>query len=209
LGRKKGIGLVAIPDWTHPLFFREIKKNLSEAAPGIFSLAKTKDENLKKIKFIFATEISSIYSQGGKMRRVHNSIFSPSLETAEKIIGEFERRGFNILSDGRPIIGLSSKELLELILTIDKNSFLVPCHIWTPWFSVFGSKSGFDSLEECFGNLSKQIYAVETGLSSDPVMNWQIKELRHGQLSLPPTHIPAQDRPRSHCFYRKCTRCRP
>ncbi len=174
---KKGIGLVAIPDWTHPLFFREIKKNLSEAAPGIFSLAKTKDENLKKIKFIFATEISSIYSQGGKMRRVHNSIFSPSLETAEKIIGEFERRGFNILSDGRPIIGLSSKELLELILTIDKNSFLVPCHIWTPWFSVFGSKSGFDSLEECFGNLSKQIYAVETGLSSDPVMNWQIKEL--------------------------------
>ncbi len=170
---KKGISLVAIPDWTHPLFFREIRKNLHEVTPGIFSLKNS------PVRFIFATEISSIYSQGDKVRRVHNSIFSPSFETAEKIIAEFKKRGFNIMSDGRPIIGLSSKGLLELILSIDKNCMLIPCHIWTPWFSMFGSKSGFDSIEECFGNLSSEIYAIETGLSSDPIMNWQIKELEN------------------------------
>lgn len=170
---KKGISLVAIPDWTHPLFFREIQKNLHETAPGIFSLKNS------SIKFIFATEISSIYSQGDKVRRVHNLIFSPSFETAEKIITEFKKRGFNIMSDGRPIIGLSSKGLLELVLSIDKNCLFLPCHIWTPWFSMFGSKSGFDSIEECFGDLSSEIYAIETGLSSDPIMNWQIKELEN------------------------------
>jgi len=169
--KKKGINLVAIPDWTHPLFFREIKNSLQETSPGIFSLKNS------PVKFIFATEISSIYSQGGKVRRIHNSIFSPSIKTAEKIIKEFEKRGFNIMSDGRPIIGLSARGLLELVLGIDKNCLFVPCHIWTPWFSVFGSKSGFDSLAECFGNLSNEIYAIETGLSSDPIMNWQIKEL--------------------------------
>lgn len=168
---KKGISLVSIPDWTHPLFFREIKKTLKETRPGIFSLNKT--------NFIFATEISSIYSQGGKLRRIHNLIFSPSLETSEKVIKEFEKRGFNIMSDGRPIIGLSAKDLLSLILNVDERCFLIPCHAWTPWFSLFGSKSGFDSIEECFGELSDNIFAIETGLSSDPIMNWQIKELEN------------------------------
>jgi len=176
---KKGISLVAIPDWTHPLFFREIKQGLFEVSPGIFSLIKTDNPELKKIKFIFATEISSIYSQGGKVRRIHNLIFSPSIATAEKIINQFKNRGFNLMSDGRPIIGLSAKGLLELILTVDQNCVLIPCHAWTPWFSIFGSKSGFDSIEECFGELSNNIYAVETGLSSDPIMNWQIKDLEN------------------------------
>ena len=176
---KKGISLVSIPDWTHPLFFREIKQSLKESGSGVFCLNKVNDPVLKKINFIFATEISSIYSQGEKLRRIHNLIFSPSIEAAEKIIKEFERRGFNIMSDGRPIIGLSAKDLLSLILNVDERCFLIPCHAWTPWFSIFGSKSGFDSIEECFGELSDNIFAIETGLSSDPIMNWQIKELEN------------------------------
>ncbi len=175
---KKGINLVATGDWTHPIWFREIKRNLKETAPGIFSLVETQNlASLQNVKFLLSTEISSIYVQGGKQRRMHNLIFSPSLEVCEKIIQELQRRGANLMSDGRPIIGISSRDLLELVLTIDKNVFFIPCHVWTPWFSLYGSKSGFDSIEECFGKLSKDIYAVETGLSSDPIMNWQIKEL--------------------------------
>ena len=181
---KKGIDLVATGDWTHPLWFREIKTNLKETSPGTFSLADYIVEthnyaSLQKIKFLLSTEISNIYLQNGRQRRIHNLVFSPSIETCEKVIAELEKRGANLIADGRPIIGLSSKELLELLLTIDKNILLIPCHVWTPWFSLYGSKSGFDSIEECFGEGSKYIYAVETGLSSDPIMNWQIKELEN------------------------------
>jgi uncharacterized protein (TIGR00375 family) len=171
--KTKGISLMATGDWTHPLWLREIKENLKEVNPGIFTLKKKPDETL----FLLSTEISSIYSQGNKLRRVHNLVFSPSIATCEKIIRELQKRGANLMADGRPIIGISSKDLLQMVLEIDKNVLFVPCHVWTPWFSVFGSKSGFDSLEECFGGLSDNIYAIETGLSSDPIMNWQIKEL--------------------------------
>jgi len=176
---KKGINLVATGDWTHPLWFREIKTKLKEKSPGIFSLNQdwTELPISTNVNFLLSTEISSIYSQGGKVRRMHNLIFSPSIETCEKIIKEFQRRGANLMSDGRPIVGISSKDLLEMVLTIDKNILFVPAHVWTPWFSLYGSKSGFDSIEECFGNLSSNIYAIETGLSSDPILNWQIKEL--------------------------------
>lgn len=174
---KKAINLVTTGDWTHPLWFREIKTNLKETSPGIFTLVKKPAEQTNEVYFMLTTEISSIYNQDGQTRRIHNLIFSPSIQTAEKIIKELQNRGANLLADGRPIIGLSAKELLELILTVDKNAFLIPCHAWTPWFSLYGSKSGFDSIEECFGDLGKYIYAVESGLSSDPIMNWQIKEL--------------------------------
>lgn len=175
---KKGIGLVATGDWTHPLWFREITTNLKETSPGIYSLVRTDhDLSLQNIKFLLSTEISSIYTQGGKQRRVHNLIFSPAISTCEKINKELQKRGCNLMSDGRPIVGLSSKDLLELVLTIDENTLFIPAHAWTPWFSLFGSKSGFDSIEECFGNLAKNIYAIETGLSSDPIMNWQIRDL--------------------------------
>lgn len=117
--------------------------------------------------------------QGGKQRRVHNLIFSPSIEICEKIIKELQHRGANLMADGRPIVGISSKDLLEMVLSIDKNVLFIPAHAWTPWFSIFGSKSGFDSIEECFGELANNIYAIETGLSSDPIMNWQIKELEN------------------------------
>ncbi len=168
---KKGVGLVATGDWTHPLWFREIKTKLKETSSGIFTH--------NNAKFLLSTEISSIYMQGGKQRRVHNLIFSPSIETCEKIIKELQRRGANLMADGRPIVGISSKDLLEMVLNIDENVFFIPAHAWTPWFSIFGSKSGFDSIEECFGELSDNIYAIETGLSSDPIMNWQIKELEN------------------------------
>ncbi|OGK15015.1 hypothetical protein A2774_01205 [Candidatus Roizmanbacteria bacterium RIFCSPHIGHO2_01_FULL_39_12c] len=176
---KKGINLVATGDWTHPLWFREIKAKLKEVSPGIFSLNEDKTDLpvSSDVRFLLSTEISSIYSQGGKVRRVHNLIFSPSIATCEKIIKEMRGRGANLMSDGRPIVGIPSKDLLEMVLTIDKNVLFVPAHVWTPWFSLYGSKSGFDSIEECFGNLSNNIYAIETGLSSDPIMNWQIKEL--------------------------------
>ena len=170
---KTGINLVTTGDWTHPIWFKSIKTELKETAPGIF----THNTN-PHVKLLLSTEISSIYSQGDRSRRMHNLIFSPSISTSEKIINELRSRGANLLSDGRPIIGLSSKNLLELVMGIDKNCLLIPCHIWTPWFSLFGSKSGFDSIVECFGQENaRNIYAIETGLSSDPIMNWQIKEL--------------------------------
>ncbi|MBI5127261.1 DNA helicase UvrD [Candidatus Roizmanbacteria bacterium] len=170
----KGIQLVATGDWTHPLWFRSIKEKLKESSSGIFTLKDKPGET----QFLLSTEISSIYSQGGQVRRVHNLIFSPSIETCEKIIKELNSRGCNLMADGRPIIGVSSVDLLKLALNIDERILFIPAHAWTPWFAVFGSKSGFDSLQECFGDYAKYIYAVETGLSSDPIMNWQVKELK-------------------------------
>lgn len=178
---KKGINLVATGDWTHPMWIREIKIKLKETSAGLYSINQVKSDLpvSRSVKFLLSTEISSIYTQGGKARRVHNLIFSPSIETCDKIIQELRKRGANLMSDGRPIVGISSKDLLEMVLTIDKNALFIPAHIWTPWFSLFGSKSGFDSIEECFAESAKYIYAIETGLSSDPIMNWQIKELEN------------------------------
>ena len=176
---KKGILLMATGDWTHPLWFREITQNLIEVAPGIFSLKKKPFDSDAEVYFLLSVEISSIYSQGDKQRRVHNLIFSPSIKTCEKIVKALEEKGANLLADGRPILGISSKNLLEMVLSIDEKAFFIPCHVWTPWFSLYGSKSGFDSIEECFGEMSKHIYAVETGLSSDPIMNWQIDDLKN------------------------------
>ena len=174
--QKKGIDLVSTADWTHPLWFRQIQENLVEKTPGIFKL---KDGSFPEVAFILSTELSSIYSQNEKVHRIHNLVFAPSLLVAEKIIKKLQEAGVNLIADGRPTLGISSKNLLELLLSIDEKIFLIPCHVWTPWFSLYGSRSGFDSIEEAFGNYSKYIYAVETGLSSDPIMNWQIKELEN------------------------------
>jgi len=177
---QKGINLISTGDWTHPLWFASIQNELKEVSEGIYELKKPDNGQKHPVRFILTTELSSIYTQGGKTRRIHNVIFSPSIETSAKIISELKKQGINLASDGRPILGLSAKNLLELILEIDTNCLLVPAHIWTPWFSMFGSKSGFDSIEECFGKENAQyIYAIETGLSSDPIMNWQIKELEN------------------------------
>ncbi len=170
----KGIQLVTTGDWTHPLWFRHLTENLQETNLGVYML---KNGRHKNVRFLLTTEISSIYSQGGKLRRIHNLVFSPSLAITDKVNKKLESEGAKLLADGRPIIGLSSRDLLALLLEIDRNILLVPCHAWTPWFSLYGSKSGFDSIIECFGEYANEIYAIETGLSSDPIMNWQIKEL--------------------------------
>lgn len=170
--QKKGIGLVATGDWTHPMWFREIVANLEEVGNGLLKL-KTGESPY----FLLATEVSCIYSQGGKGRRVHTLIWVPTIASAEKINKEMTKRGCNLLSDGRPIIGLTSIQVAELVLSLEPKALIIPAHAWTPHFSVYGSASGFDSLDEAFGPYAKNIYAVETGLSSNPAMNWRIKEL--------------------------------
>lgn len=170
---RKGIGLVATGDFTHPAWFKDIKELLIEENPGIYKLGKSP----AKASFIINSEISCIYSQGGKTRRVHILLFVPSIATAEKVISELEKRGCNLRSDGRPIIGLSAKALAQLAWDIDDKCMIIPAHIWTPWFAIFGSKSGFDSLKECFEELAPRVTAVETGPSSDPPMNRSLSAL--------------------------------
>ena len=179
--KRKGIGLIATGDWTHPLWMREIKTHLSETGNGFLKLKTASrplgSEDDEGPLFLLATEVSSIYSQGGKVRRVHTLIWSPAIASSDKINQELIKRGANLIADGRPIIGLSSIQVAELVLSIDPSCLIIPAHAWTPWFSLYGSQSGFDSIDECFGPYAQYIYAIETGLSSDPVMNWRIKEL--------------------------------
>ena len=189
--REKGLNLLSSSDFTHPVWLKEVKSQLKETSEGIYQLAEDgKDKT--PVYFLFATEIASIYKQGDKLRRIHNLIFAPNIETVEKINSALIKRGANLSSDGRPIIGITSKALLELILRIDENCMLIPCHVWTPHFGVYGSKSGFDSLTECFEDLTKYVYAIETGISSDPEMNWRVKELENRSIvSFSDAHSPA------------------
>ncbi len=136
-------------------------------------------EELQEIRFVMGTEVACIFSHGGKVRRLHLLLFAPNLEIAKKINQNLERAGAKLGSDGRPILGMSGRRVLEMILEIDQRCVMIPAHAWTPWFAVFGSKSGFDSLEECFSDLTPYIFAIETGLSSDPSMNWQVSQLDH------------------------------
>ena len=169
-GERKGIQVLGTGDWTHPLWLKELKRDLEPAEPGLF---KYKDS---LTRFMLTVEISQIYKRGDKVRKVHNLIFAPSFKEVDKIRKKLDKIG-NLSSDGRPILGLDSEELLKIVLDVSSECMLIPAHIWTPWFSMFGSRSGFDSVEECFGKLAKYIYAVETGLSSDPDNNWRIKDL--------------------------------
>jgi len=175
--KQKGLDILTASDWTHTLWFKEIQGLLEEAGEGLYKLKTENVKSEKEILFLLSTEISSIYKQGDKLRRIHNLVFVPNLETAEKVNKELLKRGCNLSADGRPIVGLSSHNLLELILSIEERSLLIPCHVWTPHFGVYGSKSGFDSLDEAFGDLAKYVYGIETGISSDPEMNWRIPEL--------------------------------
>lgn len=172
--RRKGMGLVATGDWTHPLWMREIKANLEELGNGLLKLKTATPEDPL---FLLATEVSCIYTQNGKGRRIHTLIWVPTLDSADKINKEMTKQGCNLMSDGRPIIGLTSIQLTELVLTIEPKALLIAAHAWTPWFALYGSMSGFNSIDEAFGPYTKNIYAIETGLSSSPAMNWRIKEL--------------------------------
>lgn len=169
---KKGIGIVGTGDFTHPAWLSEIKKELTPAEGGLFSIKSS------KTRFMLTTEVACIYKQGDAVRRIHLLIMVPTLVAVDRIVKTLEDQGRNLKSDGRPILGLSSKELLKIVLDADPRSLVVPAHAWTPWFAIFGSMSGFDSIEECFGSeLAKHVYAIETGLSSDPSMNWRLSAL--------------------------------
>jgi uncharacterized protein (TIGR00375 family) len=173
---KKGIQVMGTGDFTHPQWFEDIKTKLEPAETGLYVLKSEIRSTKSETRFMLTTEISSIYSKAGKVRRIHNLIFAPSIETVEKINTKLGWIG-NLKSDGRPILGLDSKELLKIILDIDKRCILVPAHCWTPWFSIFGSMSGFDSIEECFDEMTPHIFAIETGLSADPKMCWRLSAL--------------------------------
>ena len=188
--KKKGIGLVATGDWTHPIWLRELKSTLEEAQEGVYRL---KGESEDAPLFLLSTEVSSIYSQGGKTRRIHTLIFAPNFDAVEKINKELVIRGANLMSDGRPIVGLSARQVAQIALETDERCLIIPAHAWTPWFSVFGSRSGFDSIEECFEEYSQYIYAIETGLSSDPAMNWRLSALdKVALISCSDAHSPAK-----------------
>ena len=185
--RKKGISLIGTGDFTHPVWREELKERLVSEGNGLYRLrdASVKEESRKfpgeGTHFVVSGEISSIYKKNGKTRKVHNVILLPSLEAADAMAQRLEKIG-NIHSDGRPILGLDSHDLLEMMLDVCPEGILIPAHIWTPHFSVLGAKSGFDSVEECFEELAPYIHALETGLSSDPAMNWRISKLDRYQL---------------------------
>lgn len=170
---QKGINIVASADFTHPAWFREINNKLEEISnSGLYKLKKSDGQ----VKFILGTEISLIYKELEKVRKIHLVVLAPNI-AAVKSLNKYLDRKYNIRSDGRPILGISAPEFIKLCLKIDKKFLIFPAHIWTPWFALFGSKSGFSSLEECFKEQIKHIYAFETGLSSDPKMNWRLSKL--------------------------------
>ena len=169
----RGIDIVATGDFTYPQWFEHIKENLVEDTEGVYKL---KDDS-SKTRFVIGTELSCIKKHKDKTRRIHVLAFAPSLEVAEKFNNVLYEMGFNLKSDGRPILGLTIKQLLEIMLDVDKRMVMVPAHAWTPWFGIFGSKGGYNSLEEAFEELTPHIFAIETGLSSDPIMNWRLSKL--------------------------------
>jgi uncharacterized protein (TIGR00375 family) len=208
-GRLKGIKLVATGDFTHPLYFTEIKSRLEPVAEGIYRLKEGEQETC----FILCTEVSNIFTQGRLTnRRTHTLIFAPSIEIVERINIALGRLG-KLGSDGRPIFGFPAKDLVKLVLDCSEDCLLVPAHAWTPWFSVFGANSGFDSLEECFEEQARHIRAIETGLSSDPEMNWRLSRLDGITLiSNSDAHSPNKLGREANCFacpleYPAITRC--
>jgi uncharacterized protein (TIGR00375 family) len=180
----KGITLMGTGDFTHHLWLEEVKACVEDLGNGLFKY--------NDIYFILTTEVSSIYSKRGRTYRIHNMIFSPSFKATDKINDYLSRIG-NLASDGRPILGLDAAELARIIFGIDENCMIVPSHIWTPWFSLFGSMSGFDKIQDCFEEQTQKIFALETGLSSDPAMNWRLSALdRYTLVSNSDSHSPAK-----------------
>ena len=186
--RKKGIAIVGTGDFTHPAWQAEIKEKLVPAEPGLFRLRPDIERFVEEqlpaacrserttTRFMLSVEISTIYKKLDKTRKIHHLIYTPDFGAMGRVTASLARIG-NIRSDGRPILGLDSRHLLEITLESDPGSYLVPAHIWTPWFAALGSKSGFDAIDDCYGDLAKHIFAVETGLSSDPPMNWRVSSL--------------------------------
>ena len=167
----KGIDLVGTGDCLHPEWLNELKRILQPTPTGFY--------DYEGVKFVVSTEVSCIYNERGKTRKVHMLLYLSSLSNAERLMNEMTNKGANLKADGRPIVSFSVQELCEIVFSIDPKAIIIPAHIWTPWFGMFGSKSGYDFFAECFGKFANQIYAIETGLSSDPTMNWRIADLDH------------------------------
>lgn len=181
----KGITVIGSGDFTHPRWFTELQEKLEPAEPGLYRLkpelaarvdAEIPERCRAPVRFMLTAEISGIYNRHGRLRKVHNLILAPSFSVVARINARLARIG-NLQADGRPILGLDSEELLRIVLEVAPEALLIPAHAWTPHFSVFGANSGFDSLEECFGELAAHIKVIETGLSSDPPMNWRLSQL--------------------------------
>ena len=173
----KGINLLGTGDFLHPLWLTELKSQLKEDGTGFLSWGERGNQGDQGVKFVLTVEIASMYSHRGRGRRIHNLVFMPSIEAAEKFQKALLSKRATLASDGRPIVGIPSKDLLKMALEADEKAIFVPSHAWTPWFGIFGSESGYDSLVECFEDMVDYIYGIETGLSSDPAMNWRVKEL--------------------------------
>lgn len=177
--RKKGIDLVGTGDFTHPMWLRELEANLEEAGEGVYRFKKWEGGD---VKFLLTSEVSCIYTHEGKGRRVHLMVYLPSFDSVHKFNKGLTERGANLFSDGRPIIGLTLAQVAEIALSANEHALIIPAHVWTPWFGFYGHMSGYNSLLEAFGDLEKHIPAVETGLSSDPAMNWRINELSNKRI---------------------------
>lgn len=187
--KKKGIGLVGSGDFTHPMWLRDLEGNLEEAGEGIYKLKKSQDTT----RFLLTSEISSICKDKGKGRRVHCLFYFPTFSDIHAFNAEITKRGGNLFSDGRPIVGIPLHDLAQMALTVNPNAIIIPAHVWTPWFGFYGNMGGYDSLDEGFRELAKYIFAVETGLSSDPAMNWRIRELENRQIvSFGDAHSPTK-----------------
>ncbi|GIF11474.1 uncharacterized protein (TIGR00375 family) [Actinoplanes teichomyceticus] len=195
--RRKGIALLGTGDFTHPAWFEHLRENLTTAGPGLYRLNDEQPvterlpgslRGTEPARFILSVEISTIYKRDDRTRKVHHLLYAPDFETAGKINTALGRIG-NLTADGRPILGLDSRDLLEI--TLEAGGYLIPAHIWTPWFSALGSKSGFDAIADCYADLADHITAVETGLSSDPAMNWRVSSLdRYRLVSNSDAHSP-------------------
>ena len=185
---KKGINLLGTGDFTHPQYFTELQGALAPTGNGLFTLRSRPSS----VHFILTVEVSNIFSVKGVVKRIHTVIFAPTFEVAEKINSQLSRLG-KVASDGRPIFGFHVKDIVKIALDASPDCLVVPAHAWTPWFSVYGANSGFDSLEECFEEQAKNIFAIETGLSSDPAMNWRLSKLdRITLLSNSDSHSPSR-----------------
>lgn len=196
---KKGIGLMATGDFTHPIWRRELRENLEESAPGLFRLKPSLQEEVRRslpascqgeLHYLFGTEVCVIYKKDQHTRKIHHLLYVPGFEKAEALARKLKAYG-DLEEDGRPNLSLDSQHLLELLLELGEDCYLVPAHVWTPWFGILGSKTGFSSIEECFGDLHRHIFAAETGLSSDPGMNWQVPSMdRYQMVSYSDAHSP-------------------
>ncbi len=196
----KGIQVVGTGDFTHPEWLEHLREHLSPAEPGLFRLREGRAAPVPDIpqpagpepRFLLTAEISNIYRKHGRLRKIHNLLLVPDFASVERMNAALGRVG-NLQADGRPMLGLDARDLLEMLLENAPEGFLVPAHIWTPWFSLFGSRSGFDCLEDCFEDLSEHVFALETGLSSDPPMNRLISALdRFTLLANSDSHSPGK-----------------